>query len=767
MGSREPLDRRTGSRLPTFRSRRQCRRPADGSSPLQRIGCFLALPVLVVLSLPHGPASANGRVREDDRSPRLTCSVSGRVVDESGTPIEGAVLRLEGLDGERYRKEFNSRAPSRFGIFEYRYNTLTTSLCVVPGLEHEIEIITARYFRRAKAKQAIWRRPRDWHRKVKELNTSPPEYELRTGPDGAFRAADIPEGPYLFSAGHPGTVTEVRLVWPCERHPDVQVDFVLEPSVTLKGTITDPEGRPVAGASLRRIDVLGETLAARADENGRYEFPGLSRYGDHLNVEAKGYQRAGIMFDPWKIPVEFPHDLVIKPSNPILGFVSRSGSPVAGAEIVVNHEVRARTDRRGWFRVDGIPEPKVDIWARQGEIESAPKNIELGEGPAVVRLELLDLGNLVVSVRDPAGMPLEGILVCAYQQRDHRFLEVATDENGIAKFESLRPGRVEIDIRTDEAHFAEERLEIVPGKTTKFDYVKRKGFDHTVRILLENGSPASAGTRVLIDAKDSGAVLTYKSGTGGIVHMPDLTPGDWNYTVTLEGYLNESRDLHVPGPETKVTLHRPRAIEGELFDANGKPIVEAKLQAINYGAEYESLTGDEKTISHHWKADEKKAITNSQGRFTFEDLRPGKYLVRMLRMIGGRKRILEPFIVDADVGSLEIRIDRKIGYFPAREPSWRSRLPSSAGAGVIHGTVVDSNGKPIPFARVYWRADSDIPWHENTLRTDSRGRFRIQHLEPGHYGVRASFEQRQGPPVTTDAKPGGAEIKLWVPTERR
>jgi EmrB/QacA subfamily drug resistance transporter len=108
-----------------------------------------------------------------------------------------------------------------------------------------------------------------------------------TGPDGGYRLPDLAPGRYvlaLTAAGHRPTAVPVEVA---DGGPTGQ-DAVLEPAAAVRGTVTDPVGRPLADARVSVLDAAGQLVGLDlTGPDGGYSFDGLP--GSDFTLVAAGY----------------------------------------------------------------------------------------------------------------------------------------------------------------------------------------------------------------------------------------------------------------------------------------------------------------------------------------------------------------------------------------------------------------------------------------------------------------------------------------------
>jgi protocatechuate 3,4-dioxygenase beta subunit len=89
---------------------------------------------------------------------------------------------------------------------------------------------------------------------VRSADTAEPPRFARTGPDGQFRVAGVPQGRWTLDAYAPGWIPSGALAFEAGRAPLV---VELEPGGMIEGTITDSAGRPIADAEVQAVATIG------------------------------------------------------------------------------------------------------------------------------------------------------------------------------------------------------------------------------------------------------------------------------------------------------------------------------------------------------------------------------------------------------------------------------------------------------------------------------------------------------------------------------
>ncbi|MDG3005349.1 sigma-70 family RNA polymerase sigma factor [Paludisphaera mucosa] len=197
--------------------------------------------------------------------------------------------------------------------------------------------------------------------------------------------------------------------------PDVQPAVLPETF----GTVVDRSGGPVPGAlvevvyvwrlggSTHRSMTASEHCRTRTDAQGRYRFDcipetsgGSAPHALELSISGEGF--VAVDTEPLDVrrdaALEFPA-VVLAPGGSVVGtVVDVDGKPLGGAVV---EDVQAsglrphftRTDASGRFRLDGLPEGRVFLAARYGNLmsESGVSHEALREDPRPVTIRLVPI----------------------------------------------------------------------------------------------------------------------------------------------------------------------------------------------------------------------------------------------------------------------------------------------------------------------------------------------------------------------------------------
>lgn len=306
----------------------------------------------------------------------VPCRVSGRVLDaRTGEPIAGAPLRLSsweagvpfergltarsGADGA-YSFEDSPSGDVLVTVVADRYtsSSTTTSLTLQPGEEKVQDL-------RLEKGLTISGRVLDGQTGRPIAGATFDGREGATGADGVFTLSGFETGERRLTAWAKGYLPGAMDVMLSTRRELDSVDFRLRRGATLSGTVVDPDGRPVPGATVMHMRERTTTAP-----DGGFEIA--------LEVEA------GLVESPWcgvwvdwpmhhRVFVEVnlgevPRPFVIRlePQDAMVSGTVRDGEgkPVAGARVELQGASFSRlleTDVRGRFGLEKLPR-SASVW---------------------------------------------------------------------------------------------------------------------------------------------------------------------------------------------------------------------------------------------------------------------------------------------------------------------------------------------------------------------------------------------------------------------
>jgi protocatechuate 3,4-dioxygenase beta subunit len=404
-----------------------------------------------------------------------------------------------------------------------------------------------------------------------------------------------------------------------------RVEFTLPHGSVVRGRILDPQGRGIAGASVRALRFgLPDTGGVRSDDTGGYHL--VMPFGSTLRVEAPGFAQSPksslAITDP-KPGEPIEHDVAMQEAAVVTGRVLLpDGSPAAGAIVRLRSAGAARpglpfeTERQVFARADGrFLMDSVAAGDKWHALARLPGFVDGMAGPFVVGTSgqatspnvLLIAGvALEVTVRDEFGNALPDVTVSVVDKRSIRLewdpmdLEdpsSMTNADGMATVGPVAPGRHELHVSAGGYVPVSKHVEIHAGDLVpvRQSVTLSRGRMINGRVLDADGKPIE-GARVtaVSDASPSHTVLA-TTDVSGRYEAAGLAPGTVNLEARAEGYRVASQSLAEGEEAIDVTLTRVdptvaarraeleaerKAIRGRLMSTDDKVAKQALIEDL-------------------------------------------------------------------------------------------------------------------------------------------------------------------------------------------
>ncbi len=274
---------------------------------------------------------------------------------------------------------------------------------------------------------------------VLQVRTASPgfrSYEFRTDAAGRFHIDHLPAGRSVtLSVLDPKyeVVTKVLRLTAGQAEPTpVELTLTRRPhggSVT--GVVTDPQGKPVAGAFLRVTGLSArETRDATTDAKGRYTLDDVfaGPAGHEVVVRAEGFAPRAVAFKPGTVAAPAVADVKLQAGHRVRGrVVDAAGKPLANASVEFSGGLSLHgfgnygtTDGEGRFRFTSLPAAAPFGFSKAGFSAIDERTLPL-DGEAEVVVTMRPAGVVAGTALDAAtGKPIPRFTVSLAFSPDHQ-----------------------------------------------------------------------------------------------------------------------------------------------------------------------------------------------------------------------------------------------------------------------------------------------------------------------------------------------------------
>ncbi|HEY3174803.1 MAG TPA: carboxypeptidase-like regulatory domain-containing protein [Candidatus Polarisedimenticolia bacterium] len=585
--------------------------------------------------------------------------------------------------------------------------------------------------------------------------------------DGTFTIEDADPGKATVTARAPGyrdfTMRDLEI--PTGRDM-ADLEFTLERSASVSGTVSDDRGRPLPGVEVRKKEAsggMGFTMrgmtgddGATTDGDGNFLLAGLERGLMTLSFAHPEFEAADHDVDTSR-DIEGLRVSLSRGAT-LSGVVLREadGSPVPGATVAAT---AAGSDRFGGAR----PATTGPDGAFLLESIGAGRYSLRAEAPGL-RPALLD--DLVVSagaspppieLRLGGGVTLSGTITGVKESELSRFTvramsggmggfgtTAAVDATGRFEMKGLAAGT--LTLLAGSGMFGGKsatRTVAIPEGTATFETtIEFPRGSRVEGIVTRGGQPVEGATVIFMDAATR-ATVTATTDTSGHYTAEDLDDGEYNVSVLqFTAGLSHSTRASVKG-DKQLDIEVPLAkIAGFVTDAStGHPLDDATITIKREGAAPASAGAGFMF--------RQEAATDATGYYEIEGLDDGTWTLTARRQGYGflsRSVTLGPGISPGEISFDLARVDA----FALRAIDAVTGLPPrSLGALVLSG-----GGDPLAPS-----GSGATAVYQGRLSADATGVFRLDSLQPGRYRV-VLGGQGYGTETLHDVVVPGPEISI-------
>jgi len=373
-----------------------------------------------------------------------------------------------------------------------------------------------------------------------------------TNAQGDASFSSIPVGQYSYSVSKTGYYSPIpTMALSISGGKTTTSKYILFQYGSAKVKVTS-NGNPVTGASVTATG-SGKTLSQTTDAGGSASFSSMIQgsylfsagKADYANNQATVYVACG---QEANVPI------TISKFGSAKVKVTCNGIPVDQAFVGVvygNVSYGKSTDASGFVSFSNIPQGSYLFRANKTDYvgSQATVNIASGQEANVSMAITLNLGTLVVTVKDPNFGTLVGGAAVTISSADGTSQSATTNAQGIATFSQLKVGWYYV--KASKAGYApliaRQSVGISGYQPYQLTYSLIKLYTNVIVTVQKQGGQPSPFLLegVTVSLLGSGVSQTLTTDSQGKVVFTYLQPGDYIVSVNKAGYIGSSKDVHI------------------------------------------------------------------------------------------------------------------------------------------------------------------------------------------------------------------------------
>ncbi|HSS48080.1 MAG TPA: carboxypeptidase-like regulatory domain-containing protein, partial [Thermoanaerobaculia bacterium] len=586
---------------------------------------------------------------------------------------------------------------------------------------------------------------------AEDLASPPPE--VKTSSEGRFRLADLPRGtPVQFQIEHEGYIPL--------RVPGVEVPLQAPLHLEMKtargltGRVVGPDGEPVGGATLSRVQgshtggsaMTSEIELGFTDARGSFQVSGFEPGPNDLRVAAEGYATKTVR------GVTIPADRDLEGLEVVLGrgtilqvrVLSADGGPVADARVRVAlvqpgsglrdmenlfRMPRMQTDERGTCQGE-LPQAGTYQVTASVDQRTASTVVQASAGTTPAEIRLPAGVQASGRVTDAQGQPLSGVYLRLAAKQDQTTINqgATSGEDGTFVFTQVPDGTYRLRAaRQGYTQSGEAREVAIAGSDVQ-------GLDlqlEPVTGATLTGHLLGLGPEELAQAavRGFGGEDGFENATvepDGRYEIKNVGPGEWRFTAMTSSQRLVQQTIKIQPGEAEAVLDFEFDKGGTL---SGTVLVEGSpLSGANVRVTRSSTEGGRSAVSRY------------DGHFELHDVQPGHYVLSVSGALGA---VHQERPIDVD-GDREMTIDIPMGTLAGQVVSAGSGEP-------VADAMVSIDGQ---------ESDTRFFYSTPTTRSGEEGTFEAR-LAPGKYRIKIQKEGFAPAEATSEVRPGaGAPVEI-------
>jgi hypothetical protein len=399
-------------------------------------------------------------------------------------------------------------------------------------------------------------------------------------------------------------------------------------------------------------------------------------------------------------------------------FLELEGESAVGS----NGEPYARTNQDGSFEVQS-PAKIVRLTTRGRLAREAEATVDVRNGSVQdVVLSVVRGESIAGTLTWPDASPVSHFELWGLGTGGRRHGEGA---GGRFELRGLPPGLYDLSFHAQgEARAGSARVPSVASGTRDLQVVLEETVAFELRgsvVDVQSAPIADFRLNAYRTPRQSESEPRSESATGrdGTFALKGVDPGEWTFYVRAEGHQEVRETLSLEGPTDLVFVLPPAGrVRGVVLDPAGEPAPGAWV-----GEEHAAFVTRSSGLG---RAGLGRDLTDGEGRFDLAATSRSMHLVALSRDHAASTTVIVDRPPGDDAGGVVLQL---------RE------------AGRIEGRVLDEQGNPVAYARVFAGPGPPGLWQD---KTDAQGSFALEGLPPGSFRVTVQVHERSGAVPSAD-----------------